>query len=66
MLGFLDAFLSYNKILMHPDDEEKMLFMLERGTYCYKKMPFGLKNAKATFQRLTRQSAPSECIQEIF
>ena len=38
---------------MHPNDEENTLFILERGTYCYKRMPFGLKNVRSTFQRLT-------------
>ena len=55
MLSFLDAFSGYNKILMHLDDEEKTSFISERGTYCYKRMPFGLKNAGATFQRLTNK-----------
>ena len=49
MLSFLDAFLGYNQILMHLDDEEKTSFILERCTYYYKKMPFGLKNVRATF-----------------
>ena len=40
---------------MHLDDEEKTSFISERGTYCYKRMPFGLKNARATFQRLTNK-----------
>jgi len=52
LLSFLDAFSGYNQIKMHPMDEEKTAFMMERSCYCYKVMPFGLKNAGATYQRL--------------
>ena len=48
----MDAFSGYNQIRMHPDNEEKMTFVTNRGLYCYKMMPFGLKNAGASFQRL--------------
>jgi len=52
MLSFLDAFSGYNQIKMHPRDEGKTTFMTETCSYCYKVMPFGLKNAGATYQRL--------------
>jgi len=52
LLSFLDAFLGYNQICMHPRDECKTAFMTELSCYCYKVMPFGLKNAGATYQRL--------------
>jgi len=52
MLSFLDAFSGYNQIKMHPRDESKTVFMTETCSYCYKVMPFGLKNAGATYQRL--------------
>jgi len=52
MLSFLDAFSGYNQIKMHPRDECKTTFMTEMCCYCYKVMPFGLKNAGATYQRL--------------
>ena len=48
----MDAFSGYNQILMHPDDQEKTAFIIERGIFCYKVMPFRLKNAGATYQRL--------------
>ena len=53
LLSFMDAFSCYNQILMHRDDQEKMAFITERGIFCYKVMPFGLKNASATYQRLS-------------
>ncbi|RVW77707.1 Retrovirus-related Pol polyprotein from transposon 17.6 [Vitis vinifera] len=40
-----------NQILMAPEDMEKTSFITEWGTYCYRVMPFGLKNAGATYQR---------------
>jgi len=52
MLNFLDAFSGYNQIKMHPRDECKTAFMIELSCYCYTVMPFGLKNMKATYQRL--------------
>jgi len=52
MLSFLDAISGYNQIKMHPRDKSKTAFMTETSSYCYKVMPFGLKNAGATYQRL--------------
>lgn len=51
-MSFMDAFSGYNQILMNPEDQEKTTFITDRGTYCYKVMPFSLKNAEATNQRL--------------
>ncbi|KAJ9544336.1 hypothetical protein OSB04_024043 [Centaurea solstitialis] len=52
LLTFMDAYSGYNQILMHTDDQEKTAFMTNKGIYCYKVMPFGLKNAGSTYQRL--------------
>ena len=52
LLNFMDAFSGYNQILMHPEDQEKTAFITDRGLYCYKVMPFGLKNVGATNQQL--------------
>ena len=51
MLSFMDGFFGYNQILMAPKDMKKTSFIIEWGTYCYRVMPFGLKNAGATYQR---------------
>ena len=48
LLNFMDAFSGYNQISMDPDDQEKTSFVTAQGTYCYRVMPFGLKNAGAT------------------
>ena len=52
LLSFLDAFSGYNQIRMHPCNECKTAFMTKLSNYCFKVMPFGLKNADATYQRL--------------
>ncbi|RDX66013.1 hypothetical protein CR513_55264, partial [Mucuna pruriens] len=52
LLSFMDTYSSYNQIRMHPIDESKTAFIIDKGNFCYKVMPFGLKNARATYQRL--------------
>ena len=48
----MDAFSGYNQIKMEEVDQEKTSFVTSQGLFCYKVMPFGLKNARATYQRL--------------
>ena len=55
LLSFMDAFSGYNQILMHLDNQEKMAFVIERGTLCYKVMSFSWKNGGATYQRLVNK-----------
>ncbi|XBI11942.1 hypothetical protein VPH35_138889 [Triticum aestivum] len=52
MLCFLDAFSGYQQIKMTVQDVEKTAFLTPCGVYCYTCMPFGLRNAGATFQGL--------------
>ena len=52
MLSFMYGFSGYNQILMALEDMEKTSFITEWGTYCYRVMPFGLKNVGATYQRV--------------
>ena len=51
-MSFLGAYRGYHQIAMHGPDEEKTSFITPRGLYCYRVMPFGLRNAGATYQRL--------------
>ena len=55
LLSFMDTFFGYNQISVDPDDQEKTSFVTRQGTYCYREMPFGLKNAGATYQRLVNR-----------
>ena len=48
---FLDGYSSYNHIAIAPGDQEKTKFTCPYGTFAFRRMPFGLCNASATFQR---------------
>ncbi|KAK8918768.1 hypothetical protein KSP39_PZI021391 [Platanthera zijinensis] len=52
LMSFLDAFSGYHQIRIHPPDVKDVSFITGDGCYCYKMMPFGLKNAGATYQRM--------------
>ena len=51
-ISFLDAFQGYHQIPLALDDQEKTAFITFTGNYHYKVMPFGLKNAGSTYQRM--------------
>ena len=51
-MSFLDAFQGYHQIHLATDDQEKIAFVTPVGNYHYKVMPFGLKNAGSTYQRM--------------
>ena len=51
LFSFMDGFSGYNQIKMAPEDMEKTTFVTLWGTFYYKVMSFGLKNAGATYQR---------------
>ena len=55
LLTFMDAFSGYNQTKMDEEDQEKTVFIMSQGLYCYKVIPFALKNAGATYQRLVNK-----------
>jgi len=52
LLSFMEAYSGYNQIPMAEEDKNKTTFMTESGNYYYNVMPFGLRNAGATYQRM--------------
>ena len=55
VLSFLDAYSGYNQIRMNLADREKTVFITDKANFCSEVMPFGLKNAGATYHRLMDQ-----------
>ena len=51
-MSFLDAFQGYHQIPLALEDQEKTVFVTPTGNYHYKVMPFNLKNAGSTYQRM--------------
>ena len=47
---YMDAYSGYNEIKIYPLDEDKTTFITGWGIFCYKVIPFGMKNVGATFQ----------------
>jgi hypothetical protein len=53
-MALLDCFSVYHQIWLREEDQEKMSFITPLGTYCYLRMPEGLKNAGPTFCRMPK------------
>jgi hypothetical protein len=54
MVVLLDYFLGYHQIWHRKEDEEKTSFITLFDTYCYLRMPEGLRNAGPTFYRMMK------------
>lgn len=52
LVNFMDAYSGYNQIRMDPTKEDKTAFYTHNLVYCYRVMPFGLKNAGSMYQKL--------------
>ena len=61
---FLDGYSGYNQIAIAPEDQEKTTFTCPYGTFAFRRMPFGLCNAPATFQRCM-MSIFSDLVEEV-
>jgi dsDNA-binding SOS-regulon protein len=59
-LSFLDAYSGYNQIKLKKADKEKIAFITPYGVFCYQVMPFSLKNAGATYQRMMQNYLGSQ------
>jgi hypothetical protein len=59
-LSFLDAYSGYNHIKLKKEDEEKIAFITPYDVFCYQVMPFGLKNAGGTYQRMMQNCLKSQ------
>jgi hypothetical protein len=60
LMSLLDCYSGYNQIWMKKEDEPKTSFITPSGTYCYLRMPEGLKNAGGSFSRMTAKVLHSQ------
>ena len=59
-MSFLNAFQGYHQIALAADDQEKTAFLTPIGNYHYKVMPFSLKKAGSTYQRMMTRMFESQ------
>jgi hypothetical protein len=60
LMSLLDCYSGYHQIWMKKEDEPKTSFITPSGTYCYLRMPEGLKNARGSFSRMTAKVLHSQ------
>jgi hypothetical protein len=66
VMPLLDCFSGYHQIYMKEEDKASTSFITPFGTYCFIRMPEGLKNARSTFSRLTNTVLESQVGRNIF
>jgi hypothetical protein len=66
VMSLLDCFSGYHQIYMKEEDKASTSFITPFGTYCFVRMPEGLKNAGSTFSRLTKTMLESQVGRNIF
>jgi hypothetical protein len=66
VMSLLDCFSGYHQIYMKEEDKASTSFIMPFGTYCFVRMPKGLKNARSTFSRLTKTVLESQVGRNIF
>jgi hypothetical protein len=65
LLSFLDCYSGYHQIALNKDDQIKISFITPFSSYCYMTMSFGLKNARATYQRAIQECLEKEIQDEL-
>jgi hypothetical protein len=66
VMSLLDCFSGYHQIYMKEEDKANTSFITPFGTYCFIRMPEGLKNARSTFSRLTKTVLERQVGRNIF
>jgi hypothetical protein len=66
VMSLLDCFSGYHQIYMKEEDKASTSFITPFGTYCFIRMPEGLKNAGSTFSRLTKTVLESQVGRNVF
>jgi hypothetical protein len=65
-MSLLDCFSGYHQIHMKEEDKASTNFITPFGTYCFVRMPEGLKNADSTFSRLTKKALKNQVGHNVF
>jgi hypothetical protein len=65
-MALLDYFSRCHQIWLRKEDKEKTSFITPFGTYCYLRMPEGLKNAGPTFCRMTKAILKDQMQRNVF